>query len=480
MTPTHLQQWIQHPETLNRDTLYELRTLVARYPYFQSLRLLYLKNLYLLHDINFGAELRKAVLYVADRRVLFYFIEGDRYTLKSRKVSSLFSGDLEKEPSVDRTLSLIDAFLATVPEEHSQHTELDYAVDYTAYLMQEEPGVDAEDESEVPKLRGHELIDDFIQKSESSDASDTRREFLVEKEEETEEEETEEEIEEETEEDKVESKQVSALFDAIAEELEWDFDEEEEEEKPKTVEELVKYFKEVIEEQSTPEYASEDVAKLDEFVRNGGKLEDYFSITPDIDVDNVDIENENEQKIVLRELLARKGYSDKQIAKKIERFEDAGVLEDEARDAVEELQEIVAKEKEELLEQQRIKKEEMVQRQQKFFDDVVGEIKSLDNIRGIKIPAKDKKELLAYIFKADASGKTQYQKDYSKSVKNLIESAYFTMRGDTLLDAAKKQGTSSAIKNLKNSLRSTGVSKGTKRINTSSSNSIFSRAVQLL
>jgi chemotaxis protein histidine kinase CheA len=302
--------------------------------------------------------------------------------------------------------------------------------------------------------------------------------------EEIEEEETEEEIEkeseEETEEDEVESKQVSALFDAIAEELEWDFDEEEEEEKPKTVEELVKYFKEVIEEQSTPEYASEDVAKLDEFVRNGGKLEDYFSITPDIDVDNVDIENENEQKIVLRELLARKGYSDKQIAKKIERFEDAGVLEDEARDAVEELQEIVAKEKEELLEQQRIKKEEMMQRQQKFFDDVVGEIKSLDNIRGIKIPAKDKKELLAYIFKADASGKTQYQKDYSKSVKNLIESAYFTMRGDTLLDAAKKQGTSSAIKNLKNSLRSTGVSKGTKRINTSSSNSIFSRAVQLL
>ena len=56
MTPVHLQQWIQHPEALNRDTLYELRTLVTRYPYFQSLRLLYLKNLYVLHDVNFGAE----------------------------------------------------------------------------------------------------------------------------------------------------------------------------------------------------------------------------------------------------------------------------------------------------------------------------------------------------------------------------------------------------------------------------------------
>ena len=191
MTPNHLQQWIQHPETLNRDTLYELRTLVARYPYFQSLRLLYLKNLYLLHDINFGAELRKAVLYVADRRILFYLIEGDRYSLKSRKASSSLPDDLEKEPSVDRTLSLIDAFLATVPEEHSQNTELDYAVDYTAYLIQEEeqPGTGAEDEPEAPKLRGHELIDDFIQKSESPDALDTKREFHVEEAEEPDEEE---------------------------------------------------------------------------------------------------------------------------------------------------------------------------------------------------------------------------------------------------------------------------------------------------
>ena len=288
-----------------------------------------------------------------------------------------------------------------------------------------------------------------------------------------------EEVEEE-EENEEESSQVTALFDAIAEELSWEFTEEEEEDKPKTVEELVNYFKDVINEQSKPEYASEEVAKLDEFVRNGGRLEDYFTVSTDIDFENIDMDDENNQKLVLKELLAKKGYSDKQITKKIERFEDAGVLEDESKDAIEELREIAEKEKEKLLEDQKKQKEEIMQRQQKFFDDVVGEIKSLDNIRGIKIPPKDKKELLAYIFKADANGKTQYQKDYSKSVRNLIESAYFTMRGDTLLDAAKKQGTSSAIKNLKNSLRSTSVSKNTKRINSSSSNSIFSRAVQLL
>lgn len=179
MTSVQLQQWILHPEMLNRDTLYELRTLVARYPYFQSLRLLYLKNLYLLHDISFGAELRKAVLYVVDRRILFYLIEGDRYTLKSHKDSPLFSKGLEQELSVDRTLFLIDTFLATLPEEHTQQTGLDYAMDYTAYLMQEDESQEekSEEQEEVPQLHGHELIDGFIRKSELPDAANEKRNF---------------------------------------------------------------------------------------------------------------------------------------------------------------------------------------------------------------------------------------------------------------------------------------------------------------
>lgn len=280
--------------------------------------------------------------------------------------------------------------------------------------------------------------------------------------------------------DEEESSKVTALFDAIAEELEWEFDDDEEEEKPKTVEELVNYFKEVIKEQSVPQYANEDVAKLDEFVRNGGDLNDYFTLTPEIDYENFDTTIESNQKQIVKMLLAEKGFNEKQITRKIEKYEDAGILEDEAEDALEAMKEIEETKKEQLLEDQRKQHEQMVARQQKFMDDVVGEINAMKDIRGIKVPEKDKKALLAYIFKADANGKTQYQKDYSKSVKNLIESAYFTMKGDTLLDTAKKMGTSSAIKNLKQSLRSTGVSKGTRRINTNFSNSIFSRAVQLL
>ena len=161
MTAVQLQQWIQHPETLNQDSLYELRTLVARYPYFQSVRLLYLKNLYLLHDVSFGAELRKAVLYVADKRSLFYLIEGENYKLDRNEQSVSI---LEKnEPGIDRTLFLIDAFLSKMPDVQSQSSELDYTMDYTAYLLHDDKADDVV-ENKMRPLRGQDLIDGFLNK----------------------------------------------------------------------------------------------------------------------------------------------------------------------------------------------------------------------------------------------------------------------------------------------------------------------------
>lgn len=279
-------------------------------------------------------------------------------------------------------------------------------------------------------------------------------------------------------EDTEESGQVTALFDAIAEKLNWEF--EDDEERPHTAEELVDYFSEAIAQNSVPEYASEETRQIDEFVRNGGNLRDYFSVDQDIDYDNFDTTNENNQKQIVRQLLTEQGYNDKQIQRKLEKYEDAGILEDEAEDALDTMRELNAAKKEQLLADQETARKDYEARQQAYIDNVVNEIKSMDDIRGIHIPEKDKRELLNYIFRVGSDGKTQYQKDYQKSVRNLVESAYFTMKGDILLDSAKKMGNSTAIKNLKQSLRSTGVSKGTRRINTTSSNSIFSRAVKLL
>lgn len=58
MVQQRLQHWIEHPEELGTESLYELRQLLVQYP-FQTARILYLKNLYLLRDPSFKDELRK-------------------------------------------------------------------------------------------------------------------------------------------------------------------------------------------------------------------------------------------------------------------------------------------------------------------------------------------------------------------------------------------------------------------------------------
>lgn len=292
-------------------------------------------------------------------------------------------------------------------------------------------------------------------------------------------------IEEETEEeegveDNNEENVVTNFFDAMAEKLNWEF--EEDEDKPKSVDELINYFQNVIEENSKPEYSSEEVEALDNFVKQGGDLKKYLTIDAELDLDDIDIEDEANQKLVVKQLLKEKGFSTKKIDKLVSRYEEAGLLEDEAQDALEDLKEIKEEKKKQLLEDQKKAYQIQLQRQQQFYDNVVSEIKGLKNIRGITVPEKDKKVLMDYILKPDTDGKTKYQKDYAKGgVKNLIESAYFTMNADKLIEAAKREGNNSAIDKFRRSLKSSSITTKSRKQATSSDDDPiwFSAARQL-
>lgn len=269
--------------------------------------------------------------------------------------------------------------------------------------------------------------------------------------------------------DDLEPQLITNFFDAIAERLNWN--DVEDEDKPKDVDSLIDYFQKVIEEDSKPTYASEEMENLDNFVKQGGELSKYLKIEQEFDLDNIDLEDENNQKSVVKLLLREKGFNEKQIDKKIQKYEDAGLLEDEAEDALEDLKEIKEQKKEQLLAEQKRTFEEYKQRQQDFYNSVTNEIKDLKNIRGIAIPEKDKKVLIDYILKPDSDGKTKYQKDYAKdSIKNLIESAYFTMNADKLIEAAKREGSNTAINKFKNSLKNTSINSRSKTVDRNSDN----------
>lgn len=166
-----LVELIEHPERMDRDTLYELRSLLAIYPYYQTARLLLLQNLYLLHDPTFNEELKRAAIYISDRQVIFQMIEAAHYQLTTVKNETKEKElTLTQDEQDSRTISLINDFLDSLPkdpEEETTHkrkpTPADAAVDYVAYLLESETEEERLEAAETPRLIGQNLIDSFIE-----------------------------------------------------------------------------------------------------------------------------------------------------------------------------------------------------------------------------------------------------------------------------------------------------------------------------
>lgn len=271
---------------------------------------------------------------------------------------------------------------------------------------------------------------------------------------------------------------VSSFFDSLADKLGWD--DIEDDERPTTAEDLINYFADVIEQNSVPTYANDEMAALDEFVRNGGNLRDYIKIDAELDLDNIQIEdNESNQKQVLRELLKEKGFNDAQINKKLTKYEDAGILEDEALDAIDTLKEMKEQRKQQLLEQQKTIAQQNARRQQEYVNSVVGTLKGMDNIYGVKISDKDKARVLQFIFKPDKEGRTELQKQ-SSNIENLVKMSYFLMDGEKFTKASEQQGSNKAINRFKQQLNRTGVSRRTNKVDNTDASTMWDSLTQVL
>ena len=166
-----LTELINHPERMDRDTLYELRSMLALHPYFQTARLLMLQNLYLLHDAAFDEELRRAAIYITDRKTIFQMIEAAHYQLHHQltasNASNMSSAYSSSSPT-SRTIDLIDTFLDSIPQDEKtdekpkrKPTPADAAVDYVAYLLAAED--DNDSSNPTPQMKGQDLIDTFLE-----------------------------------------------------------------------------------------------------------------------------------------------------------------------------------------------------------------------------------------------------------------------------------------------------------------------------
>ena len=274
-----------------------------------------------------------------------------------------------------------------------------------------------------------------------------------------------------------ETQNIGLFFDAFAEELGWDVSDDE---KPKSYTELVDYIGEIIHQNSTPQYANEQVAQLDAYIKNGGRFEDFYQRQQEsISYENMDLEDESNQKAAVREYLRYQGYDDDQISRKIERYEDGDMLEEEAEDALARLKSIRAQELQEQERAQAEARQAQEEQARQFMNSLTESVNKLDNIRGIAIPKQDRKELFDYITKVDADGLTRYQKDFNANmVNNLIESAYFTMKGDALLGEATRSGRTSAANKLRTILRHQSTNHSRYNVNDNQQRSVVDLASQ--
>ena len=69
---------VRLPEKVKADYETDLKELVARYPYFITARLLYVKALQQSHNIHFAAGLKVATLYCSSRRWLYFYLHPEK------------------------------------------------------------------------------------------------------------------------------------------------------------------------------------------------------------------------------------------------------------------------------------------------------------------------------------------------------------------------------------------------------------------
>jgi hypothetical protein len=222
-----------------------------------------------------------------------------------------------------------------------------------------------------------------------------------------------------------------------------------------TIDDVLDLLKTVVEENSKPSYANDEVEVFDNFVRQGGDLRNFYDkvYSGRMNIDAIDIKNESDQKSIIKEHLVNQGYSEAKIKRALERYEESGVLEEEAEDALELIKDYNTKNAEKLLREQEKYHTEQQKMKQEFMQDVNTTMKNVSELAGVPITDREKRDLLNYIFVTDREGATSFQKDAQKDVMSLLEVAFFTKNKDRVINKTKKKATSDAYKTLQEKIR---------------------------
>ena len=167
-------------------------------------------------------------------------------------------------------------------------------------------------------------------------------------------------------------------------------------------------------------------------------------------------ENTSLQKILVKDLLSKSGWSDERITRKLERYEDTGVLYEEAEDALASLRDIQKHEKENLIKTQKQEQKQRIEAHEKWLGDLKDHIgKKEEILPGFNLSPKDKDNLYKGITKLDKNGKNEIMRMREKDPEFDLKIAYLATVLKWDFSAFERQSTTKSTRKLADAIKST-------------------------
>lgn len=163
--------YLKEEKQLNDESLLQLKRVAQKYPYFQTAKLLLLKNMKDIDHPEFMSELKNVAVGCSDRKKLFYYLNDDRF---ARFFPKIKTGSASEN---DRTELLLHSFLDSIEENNADELSHSKTVnqlegdsiistDYLAYLEKVEPEENQLlDAQETKPMKHQQLLDRFLEKS---------------------------------------------------------------------------------------------------------------------------------------------------------------------------------------------------------------------------------------------------------------------------------------------------------------------------
>lgn len=198
---------------------------------------------------------------------------------------------------------------------------------------------------------------------------------------------------------------------------------------------FVDFLNEFVAANATPNYSSEEVAQLDEYVRNGGNLKDFFNNAySSYDPTEADLTDEAAQEQLIRNYLKEvsPNLASRQVDKLIKAAKEDDTLEQEAKETHEKYVKLFKEKQESTLKAQAETAKQAEQRSKQQQEQFISDVKNATkDTFGHEVSPKEKEAFINWVFKPGPDNKTGYQKAIETTPMLLPRMLYAAFSGLT-------------------------------------------------